>query len=135
MAGPYTFADASFEFDDDTGTPQTIEVLSINGVNVKPEVDDVTPNGVEYTARLYAGLLTMDDVELEFVYTETMDDLFNDPGCRGTAGGTRTFKATYGGTKYTSVETIIGAYPRKPVKGKVTTASVTLHPTGTITEN
>jgi len=134
MAGPYNYSDVAFSFDDSVGAPQTIEVLSVNGINVKPEVDDVTPNGVEYTARLYAGLMTMDDVELEIVYTETVWAYFDDPGCRGTASGTRTFTITYGGAKSTSVETIIGGTPRKPAKGKVTTFSATLIPTGTITE-
>jgi len=134
MAGPYNYSNVTFQFDNASGTPQTIEVLTINGINVKAEVDDVTPNGVQYQQRLYAGLITVDDLELEVVYTETVDGLFSDPGCRNTSGGTRTFTIGYGGTKTTSVETIIGSYQRVPAKGKVTLAKVTLHPTGSITE-
>lgn len=136
----YTFANLKVEFDDSAGAVQdmTDYVLTINGVNVKAETQDVTPAGTEYMRKLYAGLLSMDEIVLGLMYDDTAtvgpDAIFNDVGCRATAGGTRTLKATYGGTKSTSVETIIKQYPRKPAKGQVTLAEVTLEPTGTITE-
>lgn len=135
----YTYANVGYLFDNSGGTPVAVEVLSINGVNIKAACADMTPNGVAYARKLFGGLLEMDDLVLELVYDDTAstgtDALFNDPGCKNTAAGTRTFKITYGGTKYTSVETIIAEYDRKPVKGAVHTQSVTLAATGTITEN
>lgn len=137
----YNYSNVGYKFDDSGGVARDVEVLAINGINVKAETQDVTPNGVAYMKKLFGGLVSMDEIVLTVLYDDVAaasggtDALFIDVGCVGTSGGTRTFKITYGSTKYTSVEVIIGGYDRKPVKGSPHTAEVTLVPTGTITEN
>jgi len=135
-----TWADLTVEFDNAAGTLQNISnnVLTINGINIKAEVQDVTGAGLGYVKKLFAGLLSAEQVTLGLLYDDAVapasDALFNDPGCKNTTAGTRTLKVTWRGAKATSVETIITSYSRQPKKGELTMCEVTLDPTGTIGE-
>ena len=74
----------------------------------------------------------VDDIELTGFYDDTAttgpDAVFNAPG------ETRTLKITWGGTKTSSVETIIAGYQRQAAVKESTKYTVTLKPTGAVTE-
>jgi hypothetical protein len=130
----YGFPNLKVEFDliGGTLTDMTAYTTSIGGVKINAPVQDVTPAGVTWTKQLFGGIFGADEITIEGVYDDTAttgpDVVYNVPGA------TRTLKVTYGASKSTSVETIITGYDRQPAKGQPTMYTVTLTPTGTVTE-
>lgn len=136
----YTSKDLKIEFDNASGTLQDMSqyIFEINDVSVQAAMEDGHTFSDQWAEALFAGLLSMGEITLRGFYDDTSatgpDAIFRDVGNLNTTGGTRTLKLTWGGTKTTSVETIITAYTRQPARGEVTKFSVTLRPTGTVTE-
>jgi hypothetical protein len=137
----YTWDDLAISFDNNSGTPVDISayVTAINGFKRNAPTVELTPAGAGDAVHLFGGLLTCDEVQITGPYDDAAttgpDALFIDLGCKSTSGGTRTLKLTYGSTKYSSVEVIITGYDRNPVKGNPNMYTVTLQPTGNVTEN
>jgi len=139
----YNWSNIKVEFDNSSGTLVDMSqyITSINGVKINAPTVDVTPLGSSaggWQKNLFGGLLQMDEITIEGFYDDTAstgpDAIFKDLGCVATSGGTRTLKVTWGGTKYTQVETIITGYDRTPSKGQPTMFTVTLTATGAVTE-
>jgi hypothetical protein len=122
------------EFDNSAGTLQdmTQYVYAINGVKINAQTQETTPFGASWVAKAFVGVKSGDDITVEGFYDDTAvtgpHAIFND------VGATRTFKVTWGNSKYTSMETIIKEYSREPVKGELTKYTVTLEVDGQITD-
>jgi len=141
----YNWSNLKVQFDNSSGTllDMSAYVTAFGGIKFAAPTQDVTPAGSSVAANawvknIFAGIFNGADIQIDGVYDDTAstgpDVIFNDLGCKATAGGTRTLTVTYGGSKTTTIETIITAYDRNIVKGQPTTYTVTLTPTGAPTE-
>jgi hypothetical protein len=130
----YGSKDLVIEFDNSSGTLVDItqHVTAINGVNIEALLEEGTTYGDSWVEQLFTGVKQLADITVDGFYDDTATTgphaLFND------LGATRTFKVTWGGSKTTSVETIIRNYNRNPVRKELTKYQVTLAPTGAVTE-
>lgn len=130
----YTAANVVVEFDETGGslTDMSQYVQEINGIDIEMTLEESHTFGDSWVENLSAGLKKVAPVTLTGMYDDTAttgpDVIFN------ALGATRTLKITWGGTKTTSVETIIQKYSRKPARGTLTKFEVTLQPTGAVTE-
>lgn len=112
-------------------------VLSVNGVEVEAVMEESHTFGDSWFESLATGLRKMNDVELEGFYDDTATTGPNAifVGVQDSpADGTRTLKFTWGGAKTTTVEVFIAKYKRTATRGQLTRYSVTLRPTGAVTE-
>ena len=136
----YGPASIKIDYDNGSGTPVDITayVLTINSVDVEQVLEEVRPFGASWDKYMPVGVGKMGPIELGGIFDDTAvsgpDALFAGriPEAPGTA--TRTLKVTWGGSKSTSVETHLGAYKRQVDKQGLTKYSVTLTPTGAVTE-
>lgn len=127
------------DFDDSSGVPQNMSnhIRTFNGVRVEAIVEESHAFGDAWFESLASGLRRMQDVELGGNYDDTaatgpdviFNAVFSAPG-----DATRTFKVTWGGTKTTTVETLIMAYERQATVGELTNFTVVLRPSGAVTE-
>ena len=130
----YGSDDLKVEVDNSGGTlvDVTAHVTEINGYSVQAVLEESTPFGVAWEESIFSGVKLVDDVELTGFYDDTAttgpDAIFND------LGATRTLKLTWGGSKTSSVEAIIAQYDRNPAVKESTKYTVTLKPTGAVTE-
>ena len=124
----------TIEFDNAGGmlVDMTAHVTEINGLSVQAVLEESTPFGASWEESLYSGVKLADDVELTGFYDDTAttgpDAMFN------ALGATRTLKLTWGGAKTSQVEAIIAQYDRNPAVKESTKYTVTLKPTGAVTE-
>lgn len=124
----------TIEFDNSGGTlvDMTAHVTEINGFSTQAVLEESTPFGASWEESLYSGVKLADDVELTGFYDDTAttgpDAIFN------ALGSTRTLKLTWGGAKTSQVEAIIAQYDRNPAVKESTKYTVTLKPTGAVTE-
>lgn len=132
----YSSKDLIVEIDPtDAGALQDISqhVRSINGVETEYILEESHSFGDTWFEMLQTGLRKMNPVEIGGIYDDTASTapnaIFN-----GTHAVTRTLKITWGGTKTTTVEVWIQKYTRSPELGGFTKYSVTLQPTGSVTE-
>lgn len=122
------------EVDNSAGTLVNLSnyIDTINDVNVEALLQESTAFGDSWVENLFTGIKKMDPVTIEGFYDDTAttgpDAILN------SLGDTRTLKITWGGSKTTTVETIITKYPRKAVRGELTRFSCELTPTGAVTE-
>lgn len=109
-------------------------VDSINGVKINRPTQDSHTFGDAWVEKLLTGIRSADDLTLEGFYDDTAttgpDAIFNP----ATHTQTRTVEITWGGTKTTTFEAWIVSYERKPTRGELTRFSVTLQPTGAVTD-
>lgn len=130
----YGSDDLKVEFDNSGGTlvDMSAHVIEINGFSKQAVLEESTPFGADWEASLFSGVKLVDDVELTGFYDDTAatgpDAIFN------SLGDTRTLKLTWGSTKSSSVEAIIAQYDRNPAVKESTKYTVTLKPTGAVTE-
>ena len=131
----YGSDDLVIEFDNSGGTlvNMTAHVTEINGFSVQAVLEESTPFGVAWEESLFSGVKLADDVELTGFYDDTAatgpDVIFG-----GGLGQTRTLQITWGAAKTSSVEAIIAQYDRNPAVKESTKYTVTLKPTGAVTE-
>lgn len=136
----YSSKDVVIEFDNASGSLVDMSqyILTFNGIDIEAMLAESHSFGDSWTESLYAGMRKVGGITLGGYYDDTATSgphvIFNDVGNTGTSGTTRTFKATWGGAKTTSVETLIQNYKRLPAKGELTKFEVVLMPTGTVTE-
>jgi len=132
----YGSDDVVLEFDASVGgalgtiTPYVDE---INGIEINAILEEEAHTfGDAWVETLYTGLKRAGNIVLSGFYDDAVapapNAIFNAPG------EIRTFKITYGGTKTTSVETMIESFVRNPVRNRLTRYTVTLRPTGVVTE-
>lgn len=126
-------------FDNSGGTPVTMTayVQEINGIDVAAILEQSDSFGDSWFESLATGMRMMVPVTLGGLYDDTAttgpDAIFNAPAATP-ATGTRTLTITYGGSKTTSVECLIQKYTRVLSRGKLHRYSVTLQPSGAVTE-
>ena len=95
-------------------------------------IEEITAAGDNDEAHAKVGLTKVAPITMGGAYDDTVttgpDVIFN------AIGDTRTLKLTWGGSKTSSVETIITNYVRTPGRGDLTKFTVTVQPTGAVTE-
>ena len=135
-ASRYGWDDLRIDFDDSGGTPQNMSayIKSFNGLGVNAVLEECTPAGASWEVNDYAGSKNADEITIQGWYDDTAavgpKVIFDAIGA-----GPRTFKVTYGSTKYSSVETYIKAYNDQPARKGITMFNVILRPTGAVSEN
>lgn len=124
--------------DGSTVNTMTAHVQTINGIDVESIMEQSDSFGDSWVEFLPVGVRRVSgDITLEGLYEDTADTgpnaTFNAPAA--TVGTTlRTLTITFGGSKTFSVECYIKKFSRMVVRGKLHRYSVTLQPTGTVTE-
>jgi len=132
----YGFTAGKVEFDNSGGTLVDLSQYVTGDVQIEIEapLEDITPVGATAESWVPIGLKRGGTVTLSGVYDDTAttgpDAILNAVGNTTT----RTLKITWGGTKTTSIETIIQKYTRKASKGKMTAFEAVLQTTGAVTE-
>jgi hypothetical protein len=136
----YGPASLRVEYDNSAGTLVDISqhVLEINDVSVENLVEMTRSFGDSWDESLPIGVGKMSDVTISGVYDDTAatapDALFANRVPELPGANTRTLKLTWGGTKTTSVETVLMKYDRTADRTALTKWSATLRPTGAVTE-
>ena len=115
----------------------TAYITAINALSVEAILEESHSFGDSWFESLATGLRRMTPVELSGIFDDTAttgpDVIFN-AVASATSTSTRTLTITWGGSKTTSCECLISSYTRGATRGELTTFSVTLTPTGTVTE-
>ena len=115
----------------------TAYITAINALSVEAILEESHSFGDSWFESLATGLRRMTSVELSGIFDDTAttgpDVIFN-AVASATSTSTRTLTITWGGSKTTSCECLISSYTRGATRGELTTFSVTLTPTGTVTE-
>ena len=97
-------------------------------------IEEITAAGDSDEAHAAVGVSKVAPITMGGAYDDTVttgpDVIFNAIGNTTT----RTLKVTWGSTKTSSVECIITNYVRTPGRGELTKFTVTLQPTGAVTE-
>lgn len=128
----------AISLDNAAGSPvvMTPYVTGINSVDVEHILEELTPAGVAWEAWAAVGLGKMGTIELSGAFDDTATTgpnvIFYEANPATKVA--RTLLITWGGTKTTSCEVYIGKYSRAAAKGELTKYTVTLQPTGTVTE-
>jgi hypothetical protein len=136
----YGPASLKVEYDNSGGTLVDISqhVLEINDVSVENLMEMTRTFGDSWDESLPIGVGKMSDVTISGVYDDTAstapDALFANRIPELPGANTRTLKLTWGGTKTTSVETVLMKYDRTADRTALTKWSATLRPTGAVTE-
>ena len=135
----YGSGSAKIEFDVSTGGAlgdMSAYLRENCTIDREAKVVEGTPFGASWAAKVATGMKEMAPVELTGWYDDTAttgpEVVFFNAGAA--LGATRTLKVTYGGTKTTSVETIIQKFQVQMSVGSLHVFKVTLVPTGTVTE-
>lgn len=136
----YGPASLKIEYDNSGGTlvDITAYVLSINSIDVEQILEEVRPFGQSWDKFLPIGVGKVPPVELSGLFDDTAavapDALFANRIPEAPSVNTRTLKVSWGGTKTTSVETHLVSYKRAADKQGLTKYTVSLQPTGAVTE-
>lgn len=129
----------TINFDNSGGTPVNMSdyILTINGVDIEAILEESHSFGKSWREFLATGIRQVGEITLGGFYDDTAssgpDAIFN-AVASGPSAGTRTLQVVYGGGKSTSVECVIKAYNRRPVRGELTKFEVVLAPSGQVTE-
>lgn len=128
------------DFDNSGGTPVDMSnyIHELGPIKVaSAEMQESHAFGDAWKEFLATGVRMMEPFDIVGFYDDTAttgpDAIFNDVA-DGPADSTRTITVTWGGSKTTSVECWISAYQRAAVRGELHLFTVTLTPTGTVTE-
>lgn len=112
-------------------------ITAIGAVTVEALLEESHSFGDSWFESLATGLRRMSPVEISGIFDDTSttgpDAIFN-AVASATSTSTRTLLITWGGSKTTSCEVLISAYTRGATRNELTSYSVTLTPTGTVTE-
>jgi hypothetical protein len=126
--------DISIDVDNTGGTPVTMDAYIDDwaGADVEAILEESHTFNDAWVEQLYSGIQRMSPITMSGFYDDTAttgpDAIFN------ALGETRTVTITWGGSKTTATEAIISAYNRTPGRNASTRFTVTLTPTGTVTE-
>jgi hypothetical protein len=138
MMAKYGSNSLSISLDNSGGTPvaMTAYVTAINAVTVEALLEESHSFGDSWFESLATGIRRMSPVEISGIYDDGAagpDAIFNSVASAPSTS-TRTLLITWGGSKTTSVETVITSFTRGATRNELTSYSVTLTPTGTVTE-
>ena len=138
MMAKYGSNSLSVSLDNSGGTPvaMTAYITAINAVTVEALLEESHSFGDSWFESLATGMRRMSPVEISGIYDDAAagpDAIFNSPASAPSTS-TRTLLITWGGSKTTSVETVITSFTRGATRNELTSYSVTLTPTGTVTE-
>jgi|TARA_S200002703_G_scaffold159912_1_gene175440 hypothetical protein len=126
--------DISIDVDNTGGTPVTMDAYIDDwaGADVEAILEESHTFNDAWVEQLYSGIQRMSPITMSGFYDDTAttgpDAIFN------ALGETRTVTITWGGSKTTATEAIISQYTRTPGRNASTRFTVTLTPTGTVTE-
>jgi hypothetical protein len=119
-------------------TDITAYVQTINGIDIEEIMEETRSLGDAWEEFLPVGVAKMAPIELSGLYDDASSPapnvVFGGRIPAGPAQVTRSFQVTWGSTKTTSVETHLVKFTRTADKSALTRYSVTLQPTGTVTE-
>jgi hypothetical protein len=95
--------------------------------------EEITPIGSAWETHAYVGVKRMPPITVEAPYADDASQLLTTAEAVG-VGGTATLLVGFGGTKTSSVSTILKSLSRAIKRGALTLTQVELIPTGTVTE-
>jgi hypothetical protein len=136
-----TPAGLKIEYDTSTGGLQDITqyIQTINEIDVESLTEETHTFGDSWEEHLPIGIGKMAPIELGGLYessTSGINGLFGGRAPETPSSSTRTIKVTWIATaNNTSVETYLKNYKRAADRNAITRFSVTLQPTGTVTES
>lgn len=122
--------------DDSGGSPQTFTsyVRSIGNISIEAIIQESTVFGASWATYVSTGIKKMAALTLGGFYDDTATTspyiLFS-----GFGTAARTVVITIGGGKTVTFEALVQKFERLPKLGAMTEYTVTLQPTGTVTEN
>lgn len=131
----YGYPDVKIEFDNSSDALQDMSQYIMDtppSFDREALIEEITAAGDADEAHAKVGLNKVAPI--------TMGGAFDDQATTGpdaifnAIGDTRTLKVTWGGSKTSSVETIITNYVRNASRGELTKFTVTVQPTGAVTE-
>lgn len=126
-------------YDNGAGVPVdiTAHVMEINDIEVESLTEEMHSFGKTWEESKPVGIARMADIELSGLYDDAAngpDALFAGRAPETPSSITRTITFTWRSGKTTSVETYLKTYTRSPDRNELTKYSVTLQPTGAVTE-
>lgn len=131
----YGYPDLVINFDNSGGTPVDMSAYIMDtppSFDREAIIEEITAAGDNDEAHAKVGLDKVNPITLGGAYDDTAvsgpDVIFN------SIGDTRTLAVTWGSTKISTVECIIVNYTRIAARGELTKFTVTLQPTGDVTE-
>lgn len=135
MAAQYGSDDIVIEMDNSAGTTVNVtqSILECGGIDLEAVLEEAHTFGDSWVEQIFTGLKRGGDITVKGFYDDDSDTGF-DFIFKNIGDGPRTFKITYGGSKSSSVETIIKNYRRMPTRGEITKAEAVLAMTGAVTE-
>ncbi len=114
------------------GQEMKTHVDTIGGMDVEALLQEGHTFGDAWVEQLYSGIKRGTPLELAGFYDDTVttgpDAVFN------TVGTTIAMVITWGGTKTSTFSAVVSVYRRLPTRGETHRYSVTLIPTGAVTE-
>lgn len=126
----------TISFDDSGGSLRDMSnyIREFNGVTLEAILAESQAFGDSWFEAVATGMKKVEDITIGGYYDDTASTgpnvVFNAVGNTTT----RTLTVAWGGGKSTSVETVIQKYGRIPVLNDLTKFSVTVRPTGLVTE-
>lgn len=105
----------------------------ISDIDVEALLEEITPIGSAWETHAAVGVKRAGEITLEAPYSDDANNLRDKADDTG-LGGTATLLITFGSTKTFSVSTVLKSMKRQIRRGAITHFSVTLQPTGTVTE-
>lgn len=126
--------DISIAVDNTGGTPVTMDayIEEISGATVEAILEESTTFNEAFVSQLYTGIQRMSPITFSGVFDDTATTgpnvIFN------ALGETRTVTITWGGSKTTATEAILTTYDRAATRNGSTRYTITLTPTGAVTE-
>lgn len=110
-----------------------VDCTVISDIDVEALLEEITPFGSAWETHAAVGVKRAPEITLEAPYSDDANYLRDKADDTG-LGGTATLLITFGGSKTYSVSTVLKSMKRKIERGRLTHFSVTLQPTGTVTE-
>ena len=132
----YGPADFAITVDDDSGgSPAAVKdhVDIIDGFGIDAIIEQANAFGDSWVEQLYSGLRQANEFTLEGFYDDVAS-VGSKPMYTNSEGETRSVVLTWGGSNTSSFEAIIKSHRRLPTRDGSTRYSVTLVPTGAVTE-
>lgn len=128
--------DLTITIDDDAaGSPADVtqHVDSIDGFEIEAIIEEAHTFGDAWVEQLYSGLRRANEFTVEGFYDDVAS-VGSKPMYNNSEGETRSVVITWGGSNTSSFEAIIKSHRRIPTREGSLRYSVTLVPTGAVTE-
>ncbi len=129
--------DLTIEVDDDAGgtlTDVTQHVESINGFDITGLTEPSHTFGDSWAETIFTGVSRAEPLTLTGIYDDSDSSADAKTMYNNSIGETRSVRLTWGSTNTSSFEAVITAYSRTGSRDGMLRYSVTLTPTGAVTE-